>query len=80
MSVKDIDKANTTRANPTMDNVYKIHTDKYIEHLPNKLKTTSMINGQVWESTYTNGRNRVFEKARKGVRIQKGKKKHAKNQ
>ena len=47
MSVKEINKANTTNANVTRDSVYIIHTSKYIEHLPNKPTTTSMKNRQV---------------------------------
>ena len=45
MSVKEIENANTTKANATSVSVYAIHTNKYIKHVPNKSKTTSMRDG-----------------------------------
>ena len=33
MSVKEIDNENATKENSTRDNAYKIHTNKYIEHV-----------------------------------------------
>ena len=40
--MKEIDNENATKANTTIDNVYKIHTDNNIEHDPSKPITTSM--------------------------------------
>ena len=45
--MKEIDNENATRANATRHNLYiihktQIHTNKYIEHNPSKLTTTSM--------------------------------------
>ena len=40
MSIKEIGNANTTKANATRASVYAIHTNKYIEQLPNKQTTT----------------------------------------
>ena len=65
MSVKEVDNANTTKAKATRGSVYTIHTNKYIEHLPNNPTTTSMSDRQVWKCTNTSGRNRVLEKASK---------------
>ena len=39
-SVKETDNHNATKANATRDNAYKIHSNKYIKHDPNKLITT----------------------------------------
>ena len=40
MSMKEVDNEKVTKANATRDNVYTIHTNKYIEHNPSKSTTT----------------------------------------
>ena len=50
---KEIENTNVTRGN-----VDTIHTNKYIEHPPNKPTIASVRDRQVWESTYTNSHNR----------------------
>ena len=41
MSIREIDKANTTKANTTRGGMYTpIHSNKYIEHVENKPITT----------------------------------------
>ena len=62
MSVKEIDNANTTRANTIRGNVYTIYTNKYIEQLPNKLTITSISVHS--HSTYTSGSYRALEKVK----------------
>ena len=48
MSMKETDNASTTEAKAIRATVYKIHTNKYIEHFPNKpTTTTSISNGHV---------------------------------
>ena len=42
MSVKEIDGQNSTKANATKDNAYKIHINKYIEQDLSKPIITSM--------------------------------------
>ena len=39
MSMKEIDKENARKANATRDNLYTIHTNKYIEYDPSKPTT-----------------------------------------
>ena len=41
--MKEIDKQNTTKANATRDNTYKINLNKYNKHNPSKPITTNMI-------------------------------------
>ena len=48
MSVKEINNENATKANATSGNAYTIHTiqintNKYIEHVPSKPTTTSIL-------------------------------------
>ena len=40
--MKEIDRKNPTKVNATRGNVYTIHTNKYIEHVPSKPTATSM--------------------------------------
>ena len=42
MGIKETDNENVTKAKATSCNVYTIHTNKYIEHIPSKPTTTSM--------------------------------------
>ena len=60
--MKEIDNAYTMKAYAMRISVYTIHTNKYIEQVPNKPPTTSMGGKQVWECTCTSCY--VREKAR----------------
>ena len=53
MSIKEIANACPEKARATRVSVYTIHTNKYIEYIPNILPTTS-----------TSCHNKILEKAR----------------
>ena len=60
MSVKELNKANTTKASVTRGSVYTIH--KYIEHIPNNPPAINMRYRQLWECIFTSCHDRILDK------------------
>ena len=55
-----MENAKTTKAKATRVNVYTIHTNKYIEQIPNKPTTTSMRNRHTQALAIEFSRSRTF--------------------
>ena len=63
MTIREIDNGNTTKANTTRGSVYTIHTNEYIEYLPNKPTTTSMSDSK-YDNTHSQAVAVEFSRSR----------------